>query len=130
MKILHLLVFLILIIGLALGCGAPAKPPETQPTASVPPPDVSLLAPEQITSIILTYGVPHLNYYMQENGWELLTGTFNATGVWTAIYEGNKHWRVQGAISRTYRGFSTDCSSTWIYIQDAKEIYLTRISCN
>lgn len=64
----------------------------------------SRLTSQQVTCIVLNYGVPYIDQYYSEivevEDYQASGGVGNVTafGQWDAYYEGNGIWRVQGAV--------------------------------
>ena len=96
----------ILLLGLALllaslvvGCASePSEPPVSYP----------VLTAEQVISRVQVYGVPILKIYDK---------VASPVGQWSAVYEGDGKWRVQGAVVVRYREKDYYSSTTWMYTQ-------------
>ena len=89
-----IIVALVLALVLFGGCG---KSPQAV--------DYPLLTPEQVIAQVHVYGVPEIPY------------NASPVGQWSAVYESNGVWRVQGTviIEQRYWGESPYHSTTWLY---------------
>jgi hypothetical protein len=97
--------------------------------------DTPALTSEQVISVIKVYGIPNTNYYSEPVGPKYIYDDVNPAGQWSAAYEGNGQWRIQGEVIVTYVLSATiqrkdvHCSTTWTYNEVANTITLAHSNC-
>ena len=105
-----------------LGCGL--VEPFVSPAA---------LSSQQAIAIIQVAGIPYIDdYYRETTGGEgseasVTISPATPVGQWTASYEGEGNWRIQGPVSTSDWG---NCLTTWTLREEDSKIRLIGFSCD